>query len=178
MLGENTWFAFCPKTYAKLSMGTGLAFRNRNRLNYSFGTDGAASSNSLNPCEQARCFELLGKFEEGDPCGYETMEVWRALMRGHQAFSFGSGSLTPGSPADLVIWDLKRPNTWPVYHPITSILYSSEPSNVRYTMVDGVFLKEDGKLILDEEALMEEGLEAQKRVLERGQGQAKVFYFR
>lgn len=175
-LGENTWLAFCPKTYEKLAMGTGLAFKNRRNFPYSFGTDGAASSNSLNTCEQARYFGLLGKFETWDACDYETMEVWQALMRGHEAFSFNSGRIAPGYAADLVIWDLKKPNTWPVYHPVTTILYSSEPSNVLYTMVEGEFLKENGKLVLDEAALLDEGAAVQKKILERGQGEAKVYY--
>lgn len=175
-LGENTWFAFCPKTYEKLAMGTGLAFKNRKSYPYSFGTDGAASSNSLNTCEQARYFALLGKYEAWDSCDYETKEVWQALMRGHQALSFHSGRIAPGYAADLVIWDLKKANTWPVYHPVTSILYSSEPSNVLYTMVAGKFLKEKGKLVMDEAALLDEAAAVQKRVLERGQGQAKVVY--
>ncbi|MCD8370962.1 MAG: amidohydrolase family protein [Clostridiales bacterium] len=175
-LGEETWFAFCPKTYLKLSMGTGLAFRERGRLHYSFGTDGAASSNTLNPCEQARCFAQAGKFLEGDPCDYETREVWKALMNGHHAFPFHSGRPEAGYAADLAIWDLKKPNTWPVYDPLTAILYSSEPSNVAYTMVDGVFLKEQGRLKLDIEALLDEGAMVQKEIVRRGKGQAKVLY--
>ena len=119
---------------------------------------------------------MLGKYGAKDPCDYAAREVWQALMRGHGAFSFGTGKLTEGSPADLVIWDLKKPNTWPVYDPVNSILYSSEPSNVVYTMVDGVFLKEQGKLVFDERALLEEGARVQRRLLKRGQGQAKVIY--
>ena len=175
-LGENTWFAFCPKTYEKLAMGTGLAFRNRKSFPYSFGTDGAASSNTMNVCEQARYFALLGKFETWDSCDYDTMEVWRALMKGHEAFSFGSGKIKQGYAADLIIWDLMKTNTWPIYHPLTSILYSSEPSNVRYTMVEGEFLKDEGKLVLDEQALLMEAWEVQKRILERGQGTSTVIY--
>ena len=175
-LGEETWFAFCPKTYGKFAMGTDSVFPNRGRISYGFGTDGAASSNTLNPCEQARFFAMLGKYGAKDPCDYAAREVWQALMRGHGAFSFGTGKLTEGSPADLVIWDLKKPNTWPVYDPVNSILYSSEPANVVYTMVDGVFLKEQGKLVFDERALLEEGARVQRRLLKRGQGQAKVIY--
>lgn len=175
-LTEQTWFAMCAKTYEKLAMGTGLAFRKHKELNFSFGTDGAASSNTLNICEQARHYALVGKFESWDPCTYETIEIWKAMMRGHEALSFHTGRIEPGYDADLVIWDLKKPNTWPVYHPITSILYSSEPSNVAYTMVNGVFLKEDGRLQVDESALLDEGAKVQKALLERGKGNAQVFY--
>lgn len=175
-INEKIWFGVCPKTYEKLAMGTGLVFQNRSKLNYSFGTDGAASSNTLNTCEQARHFALLGKIESWDPCAYEAKEVWRAMMRGHQAFSFHTGKIEAGYGADLVIWDLKKSNTWPVYHPITSLLYSSEPSNVAFTMVDGIFLKKNGCLVMDEAALLEEGAHTQKEILARGRGEATVFY--
>ena len=59
---------------------------------------------------------------------------------------------------------------------LETILYSSEPSNVAYTMVNGVFLKEGGRLRVDERALLDEGAKVQKALLERGKGNAQVFY--
>lgn len=43
-LRDDTWFAFCPKTYMKLASGKGGFFDHYKKLNYGFGTDGAASS--------------------------------------------------------------------------------------------------------------------------------------
>lgn len=175
-INDKTWFGLCSKTYGKLAMGTGLVFKNRDRINYSFGTDGAASSNTLNPVEQARFFGILGKFDAFDPEVFTVNEIWKALFNGHGAYSFGTGVLEAGAPADLVIWNLNKPNTFPVYHPTTSIIYSSDPSNVEYTMVAGNFLKKEGRLTCDLNALLKEGRDTQKRILERGKGEAKVFY--
>lgn len=76
----------------------------------------------------------------------------------------------------MVIWDLNGLDTFPIYHPVTSILYSSNSQNVKYTMVDGVFLKYDGRLIMDEEALKNEAADSQKALIARGKGKAKVTY--
>ncbi len=175
-LRDDTWFAFCPKTYMKLASGKGGFFDFHKQLNYSFGTDGAASSNTLNPVEQARLFALLGKFQDGDSAAYDAKDIWKHLMAGHKAFSFGTGKLTEGAPADLAVWDLRQLDTFPFYSPITGILYSSNSQNVKYTMVAGEFLKYDGKLKMDTEELVREAIRLQKELLARGKGKAQVVY--
>ena len=77
-----------------------------------------------------------------------------------------------------MIWDLNQPDTFPVYHPVTSILYSSSSRNVRYTMVEGKFLKYDGRLVLNQEELLQEAADAQKALLSRGKGKANVSYLK
>lgn len=173
---ENTWFAFCPKTYMKLASGRGQFFDFYPRLNYGFGTDGAASSNTLSPVEQARLFGLLGKFQADDASAFAGEEIWKHMMAGHRAFPFGTGYLKEGSPADLVIWDLYQMDTFPFYNPVSSILYSSSSQNVKYTMVGGEFLKYDGILKMDTRKLMEMGIRLQKELLGRGKGKAEIFY--
>lgn len=175
-LRDDTWFAFCPKTYMKLASGKGGFFDYYKQLNYGFGTDGAASSNTLNPVEQARLFGLMGKYQERNSAAYTATEIWQHLMASHQAFPFESGRLKEGAPADLVIWDLYQPDTFPFYSPISAILYSSNSQNVKYTMVAGEFLKYNGKLKIDTKTLTQEAVRLQKALLERGKGKAQVAY--
>lgn len=176
-LGKDTWFGFCGKTYMKLAMGNGGIYRNKEKLNFSFGTDGAASSNTLDILEQARYFSLIGKYICDDPTTYETSYVWKHLMDGHKALGFNAGKVEAGFDADLVIWDLKKVNTFPVYHPLTALLYSADASNVKYTMVGGSFLKYDGKLTcVNEEELLEEVKLAHEKLMKRGKGKAVVVY--
>ena len=175
-LRDDTWFAFCPKTYMKLASGKGGFFDHYKKLNYGFGTDGAASSNTLNPMEQARLFGLLGKYQDRNSAAYTAEEILKHLMASHQAFPFGSGRMKEGAPADLVIWDLYQPDTFPFYNPISSILYSSNSQSVKYTMVAGEFLKYDGKLKMDTDALTKEAIRLQKDLLARGKGKAEVTY--
>lgn len=176
-LGKGTWFGFCSKTYMKMAMGNGGIYRNGSHLNFSFGTDGAASSNTLDILEQARTYTMIGKYTSGDPTAYETAHIWRHLMDGHKALGFRTGRLESGYEADLVIWDLKKFNTFPVYNPLTALLYSADASNVRYTMVRGDFLKYDGHLTcVDEAQLLDEVAQAHKKLLDRGKGKAVVMY--
>lgn len=175
-INSNAYFAFCPKTYMKLSMGQGGIFELKNKINYSFGTDGAASSNTLSPLEQARLFALNGKYISSYAEDFETVEIWKALMNGHNALTFNTGKIKEGYEADLLIWDLNMVNTYPVYNPLSSIIYSSDSSNIKYTMVQGEFLKYDGKLKADIKSIIENIGEIQKNILERGTGKSKVKY--
>lgn len=176
-LGKDTWFGLCSKTYMKLAMGNGGIYRNMDKINFSFGTDGAASSNSLDILEQARFYALIGKYIENDPTRYDVSHVWRHLMDGHKALNFHTGRMEAGYHADLVIWDLNKINTFPLYNPLAALIYSADASNVRYTMVNGRFLKYDGKLTcVDEPLLFEELRKAHKALMKRGKGKAVVVY--
>jgi len=175
-LNSNVTYAICPKTYMKLSMGQGNIYQLKERLNYSFGTDGAASSNTLSSLEQARIFALNGKFITGDPEKFETIEIWKALMNGHNALTFNTGRIKEGFEADLLFWDLNMVNTSPIYNPLTSIIYSSDSNNIKHTMVQGEFLKFDGILKADVKTIIKKVNNIQKDIIERGTGKSKVQY--
>ena len=175
-INENTWFAFCPKTYMRLASGRGGFFDFSDRLQYSFGSDGAASSGTVSPLEQARLFAMLDKYERDDAYIHPAAEVWQKLMAGHAVFGAGTGKVEEGAAADLVIWDLQTPDTMAHYHPVPAILYGACSANVRYTMVEGEFLKYDGALKMDFAAVVQEAMRLQKELLARGKGTAKVYY--
>lgn len=175
-INNNAFFAICPKTYMKLSMGKGNIYKLKDKINYSFGTDGAASSNTLSPLEQARLFALNGKFNSGKAENFETFEIWKSLMNAHNALDFNTGKIEEGYDADLLIWDLNMVNTFPVYSPLTSIIYSSDSNNIKHTMVQGEFLKYDGKLKADVNSIIEKVSDIQKNIVQRGIGESKVKY--
>lgn len=175
-INENTWFAFCPKTYMRLAAGKGGFFDFSDRLNYSFGSDGAASSGTVNPLEQARLFAMLEKFDRNDAAIHPYLEIWRRLMAGHAVFGAETGKIEENAAADLVIWDLQTPDTMAFYHPVAAILYAATGANVRYTMVEGEFLKYDGVLKMNFSEIAQEAMRLQKNLLARGKGTAKVYY--
>ena len=58
-----------------------------------------------------------------------------------------TGSITPGKKADLVIIDTKAVNVAPVIDPVAAVVCAADISNVRDVVVDGRFVKRDGKLL-------------------------------
>jgi len=144
-LNDKTYLAVSPKTYMKLSMGTGYLWDRSRELPLCTGTDGAASSNTLNPLEQAKMFALTGKLIKAST-EFDLRFMWKMLMRGHEALPFNSGKVKEGYAADLVVWDFNTCNTAPVYNPLASLLYSVDSRNVLHTFIDGKPLKKDGKV--------------------------------
>ena len=176
LIGDQTYFAACPKTYGKLAMGTGGLWDLAQRLNLSFGTDGAASSATLDVIEQARLFGLFGKQLKGDAESFALPWLWQRLMKGHEYFGFSTGSLADGCEADLIVWDLDRSNTLPVYNPLAAILYSSDARNIKHVLIHGEFVKEDGVLCTIPKDLSKSVRKSVEGILERGTGNAKVHF--
>ena len=173
LTGRDTFVAACPKTYLKLGAGKGLLWDNWKEQNLCIGPDGAASSNSVRPLEQAQYFALCGKWA-GHAADFQADDIWRMLMNGHNALPFCTGKIAEGAPADLVVWNLDTPATGPVYSPIASILYSVQAQHITHTMVAGKFLKKDGQVLLDMKDLYANASRCANALHERGKGKAIV----
>ena len=176
LLGDQTWLAVCMKTYMKLGEGPGRVWQRPDELPLCIGTDGAASSNTLSPLEQARLLALVGKYNNGNAETFTLKEIWRILMRGHDALPFGTGAIRAGAPADLVLWDLRRPGTWPVYNPLAAIVYSADASNVHSSMVAGHWVKKDGTLCIDTDTLLTRASQRAAGILCRGKGRTSLAF--
>lgn len=186
LVTRESFVAVAPKTYLKLASGVENMYRVLDHTGYrqrqsaikvGIGTDGAASSNTLSPLEQARLFALLGKDRSGDPTGFALKDVWKVLMNGHDALGARTGDVAAGFAADLVVWDLKLPDTWPATNPLAAILYSAGARNVRDVLVQGRFLKRAGAFTtLDPREVMAEAARVRDRLLAEGSGKAKIRY--
>ena len=60
-----------------------------------------------------------------------------------------AGSITPGKKADLVIIDGHAVNVAPIIDPVAAVVCAADVSNVDTVMVNGVVLKQNGKLVAD-----------------------------
>lgn len=174
LLRDRNWIAVCMKTYMKLGEGPGRVWRRPGELPLCIGTDGAASSNTLSPLEQARMLALVGKYQERDAEAFPLKAVWSMLMRGHDALPFGTGRIEAGAPADIALWDLRRPNTFPAYDPLAALIYSADAGNVRHSMVAGRWLKKDGALTMDVGAVVERAAERAAGILRKGKGKTDL----
>ncbi len=174
-INEKTYFAVCPKTYMKLGMGKGSLWDMYGELPLCIGTDGSASSNSLNPLEQLRLFALIGKLNNSAE-EFTLKEMWDILMRGHKALDFNSGMLKEGYSADLLVWDLNMSNTFPLYNPLASIIYSAESKNIIYSIIDGKLVKRNGNVVFKNKDIWSKIEECSKDILETGKGKNKIKY--
>lgn len=176
LLNGRTWIAACMKTYMKLGEGPGRVWQRPEELPLCIGTDGAASSNTLSPLEQARLLALVGKYQEHDAEAFRLRDVWRIMMRGHDALPFGTGRIEAGAPADLLLWNLRRANTAPLYDPLAAIIYSADARNIEHSMVAGRWIKRHGLVQMDAEAIVARALERAAGILRKGKGRTKLAF--
>lgn len=172
LLKNDTFIASSPKTYMKLGMGQGNIWKydDRIRMHHCIGTDGAASSNTVDALEEARLYALVGKMNDNAE-GFRADDIWELLMNGHNALRFDSGRIKEGCAADLNIWDLDKAATKPLYDLLAAILYSSCPSrDITDTMIGGEFRKRNGKLNEDMKSLIEYVDRCSDGILKRGKG--------
>ncbi|MEN1759840.1 amidohydrolase family protein [Anoxynatronum sibiricum] len=170
LLSEATTIAVSPKTYLKLAMGHGHLWDDSMSLPLASGTDGAASSNTLDPLEQVRLFGLLGKHFHQDATHFGCQTLWKILMRGHEALPFQSGKIAVGAAADLTLWQLTQPGVAPVHHPLAAILYSSGPQQVAHVMVEGKWAKKDGRVNMNHHHVKNMLTEASNHLMTLGKG--------
>jgi 5-methylthioadenosine/S-adenosylhomocysteine deaminase len=72
------------------------------------------------------------------------------------------GSLRVGKKADVTVVNLKRTNVTPVYNPVVSLVYFSQPRDVETVIVNGRILMDEGEIkSVDEEEILEQ---SQRRV--------------
>jgi 5-methylthioadenosine/S-adenosylhomocysteine deaminase len=142
--------AHCPESNLKLASGFCPTARlDAAGINVAIGTDGAASNNDLDLFGELRTAALLGKGVAGDACALPAARVLRmATLNGARALGLGTetGSLEPGKAADLVAVDLGQPETEPVYHPISQLVYATCRHQVTDVWVAGQRLLADRRL--------------------------------
>ncbi len=175
-LNENTCVSLSPKTYTKLGMEKGGVFDLKDNLNIVSGTDGAASSNSLDVLEQMRLFALLGKWEDKAE-DFKLKEIWSYLMNGHNYLDFNSGKIEVGYSADLNIFDLNDVSCMPLYNPLAAIIYSaSAKGNITDVLINGEFIKKDGELQLDYKTITLNASDCAKEIYKRGRGKSDLSF--
>jgi 5-methylthioadenosine/S-adenosylhomocysteine deaminase len=131
----------CPESNLKLASGFCPTARlDAAGVNVAIGTDGAASNNDLDLFGELRTAALLGKGVAGDASVLPAARVLRmATLNGARALGLGdeTGSLEPGKAADLIAVDLGQPETEPVYHPISQLVYAAGRHQVTDVWVAG-----------------------------------------
>lgn len=138
----------CPESNLKLASGVAPVSALLDAgVNVAIGTDGAASNNNLDLLGEARTAALLGKGFSGDP---EALDAWSVLemltLNGARALGQEQvlGSIEPGKWADLCALDLDQPETLPVHHVHSQLIYSASARQFTDVWVAGRRLLRDG----------------------------------
>lgn len=171
----GTHVVHCPSSNLKLASGVAhVPEMLRRGINVALGADGAPCNNNLNVFQEMRLAALIHKPGAG-PRAMRAQEVLDMATRGGaRALSWWEeiGSIEVGKKADLVALDLQAPeNTVPAGRELdpaslaSSIVYSSQPSHVRWTMVDGRVLYRNGRVrTISSRQLLSEVRQAQLQI--------------
>ena len=161
----------CPVSNMYLASGVApLRDMLKRSIPIAIGTDGPSSHNCQDLLETLKVAVLLAKVTTGDPTVLATMTALRMVTAvGGQVFGREDlGHIAPGAKADIVIVDLDNARCAPVHRPESALLYSAVGPDVRFTIVDGQILLDDGRVaVLDEESLRTECRGAARDLLSR-----------
>jgi 5-methylthioadenosine/S-adenosylhomocysteine deaminase len=131
----------CPKSNMKLASGTcRVSALLKKGVNVALGTDSAASNNDLNMFGEMQAAALLAKLQSSDATALPAADALAlATINGARALGLEDsiGSLEVGKQADLIAVDLRGPETQPLYHPLSQLVYACNGSQVSHCWIAG-----------------------------------------
>ena len=140
----------CPQSNLKLASGfCPVAALQQVGVNVALGTDGAASNNDLDLLSEAQTAALLAKGVAGDAQVVDAFAAVEMLtINGARALGLDDriGSIEPGKQADLCALDLGAPETQPLHHVISQVVYAASSRQVSDVWVAGRRVLETGRL--------------------------------
>jgi len=150
----------CPQSNLKLASGIcPLAELLRAGVNVALGTDGAAANNDLDLLAEAQTAALLAKGVSGDAKAVDAFQVLEMItINGAKTLGLGhlTGSLEPGKQADLCALDLSAPETQPLHHVVSQLIYAASRRQFTDVWVAGKRLLDGGELTtIDLDAVIE-----------------------
>jgi 5-methylthioadenosine/S-adenosylhomocysteine deaminase len=107
-------------------------------VNVALGTDGCASNNDLDLFGEMDTCAKLHKVAQLDPTALPAPAALRMATRnGARALGLGGrpGELTPGSLADVIVVDFRKPHLTPVFDPVSHLVYAARGSDVRHSII-------------------------------------------
>ncbi|MCH5269601.1 MAG: amidohydrolase [Lachnospiraceae bacterium] len=124
-------------------------------ITVAIGTDGAASNNSLDMFKEMFLTTGLAKLREKNASAVEAEKVLRmATVNGAAAMRLTDADvLAEGKLADMILIDLQKPNMRPIHNIEKNLVYSGSKQNVKFTMVGGRILYQDGNYYVGEEPM-------------------------
>lgn len=135
------------------------------------GTDGAASTNTLNLFDEMKLAAWIAKNRGGDPAAinaYQILEL--ATAGGARVLGLAEevGTLTPGKQADVIMVDLRRTHLQPCHDVFSLLAYSARPDDVTNVWVAGRQVVSLGRLTTMDPAVVNAQVSDRARQLAAG----------
>ena len=152
-VGETaTGIAYCPISHQYIALGV-MRLRDLKGAGATvgLGLDGA-SGHRLDMFACMKQAVLLQRVHTQDPTvsnGEEAFEL--ATREGAKYMGIEAGYLAPGRLADIAVVDVSQPYHSPRHRTLAALVYSASPADVRYTIVGGRVIVEDGRCVLVDE---------------------------
>ena len=145
---SGTGIAHCPVSNARLGSGIApvpqLAAAG---VPISLGVDGVASNESGSMLAEAHMAWLVHRANQGAQATTVEDIVHWGTRGGAQVLGLGAvGLIEPGMCADLVVYDLDHPRFWGFHDPASAPVTAGEPTRVRYSVVQGRVVVDDGRI--------------------------------
>ncbi len=110
-------------------------------VNVCLGTDGSASNNNLDLFEEMKTAALLQKFYWNNPTILPAHDaLLLATENGGKALGFGTGKLSVGAPADIILVSTHTACNTPLHNFSSNLVYSCNGGAVETTICDGKVL--------------------------------------
>lgn len=155
--------ACCPLGFARSGKGVPLARFLASGVRFGIGTDGV----TLDMVDELRAAALLAKTQSTNPGAGSAERLMTAATRDSaDALQRPDlGRLTPGSQADVVLFDLSAARYQPVWHPLRALLTNGRGSDVHTVITAGEIRVRDHALVRgDAAAITSRGAAAIERV--------------
>ncbi|MCE7749485.1 MAG: amidohydrolase family protein [Candidatus Heimdallarchaeota archaeon] len=164
----NTRITHNPSSNSKLASGICDVLRyHKLGIIVGIGTDGPPCNNNFDMFQDMRLAAFLQKIKHLDELALPAEKVLRmATIEGAQAINWGTeiGSVEVGKKADLVMANIDEVNSFPLYNPVSHLVYSASGKDVSMTMIDGEIVFQDGNyLTIDIEKVKRAATEYQEK---------------
>lgn len=160
---SGTHITHCPSSNMKLASGIAPIVDYLDRgINVALGNDGPPCNNTLDPFTEMRQASTLQKVEKMDPTVAGMRDIFdMATINGAEAAGFERlGKLEPGWRADIIGLSADNARATPMYDVLSYLVFAARGGDVKFTMVDGQVLMEDGTVTVAEtEAIRESATE-------------------
>ncbi len=144
----------CPVSNAKLGNGIlKLQELRAHQIPVGLGSDGAASTNTLDMFQEMKAMAWLQKVRTHEPHRFTARDALHmATADTASILGFRGGVLEAGRPADFIVIDGSKSHMTPEWDTIANLVYAATGSDVSYTVVAGQILMAEGIITVFDEA--------------------------